>query len=236
MKSLTRIVLVTTLIAVALILIIAGWYLIGQSQNYGKNRVVPGPEELTALASPGSDTSSKGATPSSADLTANWNVYIPQESANLRSVSLTLKYPPDWVQYQTGEGCGPIFGPKARSNSDNLPVYPDFILCLGDNQSSEVDAQELTSSHPSWLVSVARGEVDGHHFVKVRMNPEDPRDESVYTVFVDTGARDPRYQAIVFYTYFDESLYRKYGAQTNYSLQEFISTIDEIVSTLSFEH
>jgi hypothetical protein len=150
-------------------------------------------------------------------------------------IGLVLQYPLDWEVANMGEGCGPILGPKAKPDA-GLPVYPYITLCHVGTSNFENDHATILSAPQTILGSVEQGDIDGHQFFKIRMNPANSREDSVYTILIDIHKQNPeRPFNLIIYTFFSEEEYKKMGTEKQVNLEEFISTIDQILSTIKFE-
>lgn len=180
----------------------------------------------------------------SPDSTKNWKVFRPEPEETYFSLA-SFKYPSDWVVGFSAEGCGVgrYFGPKARPNPDGVLVYPRVTLCLYNYGTFNEAVEEGISSRRKYryadIISVTKGEVDGHRFVKLRTNPK-PQDGRIYTVYFDSKPKNPPpppdvpFPVGAVYVYYAQDSYAKYGARQDFAVDQLISTIDQIVSTFKF--
>ena len=162
--------------------------------------------------------------PSTSKPTTTWKTYT------IEDFNLSFKYPATWEMRGSAEGCGPIFGPKAKMPFGVNPgIYPYIAVCEGDSSDIESDTT---------FNLVERGNIDGRDFAKSSLKQIDENtvdSESIYTIFIDTRKENPQKPYNLFiYTYYHPIDYREYGTDSNFSLEDFISSIDQILLTFEF--
>lgn len=156
-------------------------------------------------------------TPIISDSTANWKRYTyPYFSFN---------YPNDWQVENTAgtEGCGGIhLSPQKVDQGSNT----DVIMCplLGMPFDSKPD----TNVNKDDLISSKQTTIDGHNFLLLRTKPNNPNNNEVYRIVIDTSS--PNSQSTSSWI-----IYAHHTAgQENESIDQFTSTIDQILSTFKF--
>ena len=189
-------------------------------------------------------------TESSRSATDDWKVY------NLNGIGLSFKYPVNWNKGTEAEGCGPIFGPKAKSlptpmadftitpgqsgQVPNIPVtvFPYIALCTYNyrlpNPDSLEESVKLYSSFGE-VISTSSGRVNGHRYVKVLKNPKTVKDGVIGAILVDHSNQDPKQSFnLTIYISYDPKFYKIYGTQETFSVDQYLKTVDQILSTFKF--
>jgi hypothetical protein len=115
-------------------------------------------------------------------------------------------------------------------------AYPHIGLSpvMGFPFSPDAHSYVSTSDAEEEIVSSNLGWVDGHRILKVRTRPTKTRqstDEThVYMIAVDLGNQD----SLVIDAYYDQKRLAEHGTSQIWTLDRFISTVDQVVSTFQF--
>lgn len=188
-------------------------------------------------------------TPTPIDETANWKPFYD----NLTGIS--FRYPSDWIMGSGAEGCGPIFGPKAKyipiptsnpsispiqqdyAGSSTLEIFPFIAFCAYNNSNlpgsaSFSDSVKFYSSFGK-LASTTKMIINNHQLATILKVPAD--DGEAGAIIIDDSNQNPKKSFIIYlYIFYDEKYYKIYGSKENFSFDEFLKKIDQVVSTLKF--
>lgn len=172
---------------------------------------------------------------------SNWKTF------NDDRLGFSFKYPNDWEMGSGALGCGPIFGPKAKEvpldptaspMARPLDVFPYISVCrYGYSLPNPVNLDEAVKQYSGFgkVISRSVGKVDGHDYVKVLKDWGNPVDGDIGAIIIDLSSSDAKKNfSLEILISYDSKVYKTYGTQENFSVQNYLKIVDQIVSTFKF--
>ncbi|MDZ7586361.1 MAG: PsbP-related protein [Patescibacteria group bacterium] len=156
--------------------------------------------------------------PSAEAETADWKTYT--------NPDFSFKYPNDWQLDDTGGegGAAIIIAPQPDRGNGTRVIMSSLT---GMPFDSKWDAYLSTSNFE--LISSNQTKIDGHNFLKMRVKPRDLSNSEVYRIAIDISNSNsqPANNSWI--------IYANYAVgQENESIDQFVSIIDQILSTFQF--